>query len=75
MGFLKCIFTDNKLFTGAFFNDNYGPPEGFCWDSLCGDDPIMDNLNIEGYNVKEKVDAFVDHVKNQVTTPLGCQKF
>ncbi|CCD67087.1 Alpha-mannosidase [Caenorhabditis elegans] len=57
--------TDNKLFTGAFFNDNYGPPEGFCWDSLCGDDPIMDNLNIEGYNVKEKVDAFVDHVKNQ----------
>lgn len=58
---------DSEIFTGAFFNDNYGPPEGFCWDSLCGDDPIMDNEELEGYNVKEKVDAFVDHVKKQAS--------
>uniref|UniRef100_A0A1I7TIL4 Alpha-mannosidase n=1 Tax=Caenorhabditis tropicalis TaxID=1561998 RepID=A0A1I7TIL4_9PELO len=54
-----------EIFTRAFFNDNYGPPEGFCWDSLCEDDPIMDNPNIEGNNVNEKVDAFVTHVKEQ----------
>ncbi|CAL2049969.1 unnamed protein product [Caenorhabditis brenneri] len=56
---------ETKLFTGAFFNDNYGPPEGFCWDTLCGDDPIMDNEYMEGFNVDEKVDAFVAHVKKQ----------
>ncbi|ULT82208.1 hypothetical protein L3Y34_011880 [Caenorhabditis briggsae] len=56
---------ESEIFTGAFFNDNYGPPEGFCWDSLCGDDPIMDNEELEEYNVKEKVDDFVAHVKKQ----------
>ncbi|PIC18202.1 hypothetical protein B9Z55_024180 [Caenorhabditis nigoni] len=55
----------SNIFTGAFFNDNYGPPEGFCWDSLCGDDPIMDNEKLEEYNVKEKVDSFVAHVSKQ----------
>ncbi|CAI2356868.1 unnamed protein product [Caenorhabditis sp. 36 PRJEB53466] len=55
----------SKIFTGAFFQDNYGPPEGFCWDILCGDDPIMDNQNLEEYNVDEKVNSFVDHVRKQ----------
>ncbi|KAF1747844.1 hypothetical protein GCK72_024310 [Caenorhabditis remanei] len=54
-----------QIFTGAFFNDNYGPPEGFCFDSLCGDDPIMDNVDLEGYNVKQKVNAFAEHIKKQ----------
>ena len=30
------------LFTGALFN-GYNPPDGFCFDSICGDEPIMDN--------------------------------
>ncbi|CAI5454152.1 unnamed protein product [Caenorhabditis angaria] len=55
----------SNIFTGAFFQDNYGPPEGFCWDALCGDDPIMDNINLEEFNVAEKVEKFVAHVKNQ----------
>lgn len=60
--------SDSQIFTGAFFQDNYGPPEGFCWDALCGDDPIMDNPALEEYNVQKKVDDFVDHVKKQVKT-------
>ena len=30
------------LFTGALYN-GYGPPNGFCFDEMCGDDPIMDD--------------------------------
>uniref|UniRef100_A0A8R1E1N0 Alpha-mannosidase n=1 Tax=Caenorhabditis japonica TaxID=281687 RepID=A0A8R1E1N0_CAEJA len=59
------IDLDSQIFTGAFFQDNYGPPEGFCWDSLCGDDPIMDNPSLEEYNVQKKVDDFVSHVRKQ----------
>ncbi|CAB3399154.1 unnamed protein product [Caenorhabditis bovis] len=58
-------YQNSKIFTGAFFQDNYGPPDGFCWDTLCGDDPIMDIPNLEEYNVDEKVDAFVEHVRKQ----------
>ena len=30
------------LFTGVLHN-GYNPPDGFCFDSLCGDEPIMDD--------------------------------
>uniref|UniRef100_A0A914VLQ8 Uncharacterized protein n=1 Tax=Plectus sambesii TaxID=2011161 RepID=A0A914VLQ8_9BILA len=39
----KQYFAETNILTGSFYNDNYGPPEGFCFDALCGDDPIMDN--------------------------------
>lgn len=29
-------FAETQILTGAFFQDNYGPPPGFCWDALCG---------------------------------------
>ncbi|KAK0403102.1 hypothetical protein QR680_016716 [Steinernema hermaphroditum] len=53
------------ILTGAFFQDNYGPPPGFCFDRFCGDDPIMDNEELEGYNVDQKVQMFVEHIKKQ----------
>lgn len=28
------------LFTGVFFN-HYNPPDGFCFDIWCNDDPIQ----------------------------------
>ncbi|CAD6185194.1 unnamed protein product [Caenorhabditis auriculariae] len=55
------------ILTGGFYQDNYGPPEGFCFDALCGDDPIMDNPKLEDYNVDEKVNAFVQHVRKQAS--------
>ncbi|KHJ99633.1 glycosyl hydrolase family 38 protein, partial [Oesophagostomum dentatum] len=56
-----------QILTGAFYQDNYGPPEGFCWDALCGDDPIMDDPDLEGYNVDQKINTFVNLVKKQAS--------
>ncbi len=64
------VFSETNLLTGAFFQDNYGPPPGFCFDQFCDDDPIIDTQIFPGYNVDEKVKAFVDHVKNQVQLSL-----
>lgn len=32
------------LFTGVFFN-HYNPPDGFCFDIWCNDDPIQVIIN------------------------------
>ncbi|GMT05125.1 hypothetical protein PENTCL1PPCAC_27299 [Pristionchus entomophagus] len=56
-----------KILTGAFYQDNYGPPEGFCFDALCGDDPIIENEDMEGYNLPEKLKLFEAHVKKQAS--------
>ncbi|KAK0401146.1 hypothetical protein QR680_015614 [Steinernema hermaphroditum] len=54
------------ILTGAFHH-HYSPPPGFCFDRVCVDDPIMDNKELEGYNVDEKVGRFVDYVQNERT--------
>ncbi|GMT31407.1 hypothetical protein PFISCL1PPCAC_22704 [Pristionchus fissidentatus] len=56
-----------KILTGAFYQDNYGPPEGFCFDALCGDDPIIEHEDMDGYNLPEKLKLFEAHVKKQAT--------
>ncbi|VDO23539.1 unnamed protein product [Haemonchus placei] len=53
-----------QILAGAFFQDNYGPPEGFCFDTLCGDDPIMDNPDLEGYNLDEKISSFASFLRS-----------
>lgn len=45
---------DTDLFTGVLFN-NYGPPNGFCFDILCDDEPIIDNKHSPDYNVDRRV--------------------
>lgn len=30
----------SDLFSGVLYH-GYNPPPGFCWDTLCSDDPIM----------------------------------
>uniref|UniRef100_A0A915D834 Alpha-mannosidase n=1 Tax=Ditylenchus dipsaci TaxID=166011 RepID=A0A915D834_9BILA len=54
------------ILTGGFFRSTYAPPDGFCFDALCFDDPIIDNLKLQGYNLPEKVDSFAKIVKQQV---------
>ena len=44
-----------ELFTGALFHA-YSPPPGFCFDSLCTD-VLMDDPNLEDYNMDVKVFA------------------
>ncbi len=50
-------FSDSKLFTGCF-QDFYYPPNGLCFDHICGDDPIMDNPEMTGNNIEHYVALF-----------------
>jgi lysosomal alpha-mannosidase len=42
----------------VLFN-GYNPPDGYCFDIFCTDDPINDDPRLEDYNVEEKVDGFI----------------
>ena len=52
---------DGSLFTGVNYN-LYQAPDGFCFDILCGDEPIIDNVKSKEYNVQQRVIIF--HNKN-----------
>ncbi|KAJ3614411.1 hypothetical protein NHX12_017985 [Muraenolepis orangiensis] len=52
------------LFTGILPN-GYNPPEGFCWDQSCDDPPIMDDPNLEDYNVDDVVKRFTKIAHSQ----------
>ena len=41
----RSLQQSSLLFTGALFN-GYGPPEGFCFDDECQDEPIMDDPRV-----------------------------
>lgn len=58
------IGTDADLLTGALYYF-YGAPGGFCFDILCGDDPIIDNKKSTEYNVDRRVDEFLKTVYEQ----------
>nr|APA33853.1 seminal fluid protein [Nilaparvata lugens] len=46
------------LFTGVLYN-LYMPPDGFCFDTYCSDEPLMDNPKLHGYNVNGRIAQFV----------------
>lgn len=54
-------FAEDDIFTGMFASDLYINPNGFCFDILCTDEPIIDNPRLQGYNVDEKV-AFQQNI-------------
>jgi lysosomal alpha-mannosidase len=41
----QSLYQSSWLFTGALFN-GYGPPEGFCFDDECQDEPFMDDPRV-----------------------------
>lgn len=43
-----------KIFTGVLFN-TYGPPPGFCFDILCGDETIVDDPESPMFNIDRRV--------------------
>ncbi|XP_043527609.1 lysosomal alpha-mannosidase isoform X2 [Frieseomelitta varia] len=53
-----------NLFSVVLYN-NYSPPPGFCYDLLCNDEPINDDINSPDYNVKERIDTFLQYVTDQ----------
>ena len=51
------IFKASQLDTsllGVVNYNGYGPPDGFCFDQFCNDQPIMDDKRLEGYNLEQK---------------------
>ncbi|XP_059903346.1 lysosomal alpha-mannosidase [Gadus macrocephalus] len=52
------------LFTGILPN-GYNPPKGFCWDQSCDDAPIMDDPDLEDYNVDDVVQRFAAAANSQ----------
>lgn len=66
--------SDTEVFTGAFTSGNYGPPEGFCFDSscvYCRDDPIVDDKLLETYNMEVKAQAFIDAILEEQSVSMG----
>ncbi|XP_076174533.1 lysosomal alpha-mannosidase II isoform X1 [Ptiloglossa arizonensis] len=53
-----------NLFTVALFN-TYSPPPGFCFDILCADEPIIDDPSSPDYNVRERINTFLQYVVQQ----------
>ncbi|KAG8441431.1 hypothetical protein GDO86_006973, partial [Hymenochirus boettgeri] len=58
------------LFTGVLPN-GYNPPNGFCWDQLCSDAPIMDDPDLEDYNVDDILKNFLQTAKLQAQKYLS----
>ena len=48
-----------EIFTGVLYN-GYGPPRSFCFDILCGDPPMQDDPKLFDFNVKERVELFIN---------------
>ena len=63
----------SQLFWGltGSFGGNYGPPSGFCWDQFCSDEPMMDDKELEDYNVDSRVSEFVDKLWDQASKAKG----
>lgn len=74
---------EGSLFTVVNYN-LYQPPNGFCFDIECSDEPIIDNPKSRDYNVESRVklqrqsfylNSWQRLLKSQVTEFLDyCQK-
>ena len=59
----------HAIFTGVLFK-HYSPPDGFNWDLPNSDTPIMDYVELDGFNVPQRVREFLAVVEEQVTSSL-----
>ncbi|CAF3717623.1 unnamed protein product [Rotaria socialis] len=57
---------ESWLFTGIIPR-TYTPPESFCFDVFCDDEPIKDDPQLHDYNVPERVQAFMNAAHDQAT--------
>ena len=55
---------DSDLFTGINYNV-YWPPDYFCWDYYCNDEPMIDNKDSIDYNADRRAREFLDYVHKQ----------
>lgn len=55
-----------QIFTHTLYQ-HYSSPKGFDFDTKSSDDPIIDDPEMQGYNVNEKVQELRDWIDHQVT--------
>lgn len=56
----KSLGPETQIFTGQFIAGHYEAPSSFCYDQRCADPAIQDDKRLYDYNVKERVDTFVN---------------
>ncbi|KAF7635204.1 Alpha-mannosidase [Meloidogyne graminicola] len=57
----------NKSLEITFSRGTYTQPKGFCFDPLCPQfDIIIDNPELDGYNIENKLNDFINIVNEQV---------
>lgn len=62
----------SSVFAVNFASGNYGPPTGFWWEwGSSPDSIIVDDINSQEYNVKERVDLFVERCKELANVTRG----
>ncbi|KAJ3628804.1 hypothetical protein MTP99_013243 [Tenebrio molitor] len=57
---------DSYIFTSIFYGA-YSFPEGFCFDIVCQDEPIIDDEESPDYNYDRRVDEFAEFVSGQAS--------
>jgi len=68
------LFSNNQqfccihLFSLGSYRGNYGNPEGFCFDVLCHDDPLV---GLDEYQLKLRVENFLRKMKVQADHTKG----
>lgn len=63
---------DANLFTGMFTSGNYCSPSGMCFDRvLCNDEPVVDDENLETYNLDSKMAMMVDAIEYEIAHAIG----
>src|SRR5271170_7295018 len=56
---------DGSIFAGTLWK-HYYPPDGLCFDSRCGDDPVMDDPRLEEYNLVKKATTLMNWIRDQL---------
>ncbi|KAI5637053.1 alpha mannosidase middle domain-containing protein [Phthorimaea operculella] len=54
----------SDIMTHTLFN-LYNAPEGFCFDFLCSDEPIVDDPDSQVYNAEKRVNDFIAQIERQ----------
>lgn len=61
-----------SIFTNVF-RDGYDAPNGFCFDSLCKDDMIVDNKKSYEYNLEQRGQYMISFIRHYASAKLTNQ--
>lgn len=65
---------ESEVFTGVFSDGNYQAPPNLCLDttcSYCANDPVVNDQNLETYNLPFKTQALIDYIESEHSFTQG----